>query len=186
MADSEHLIKKIANIMDSSKTQRIESWQDGIMRKAFEPITGTAEHICTEWLNRLSQVAAMLEHYHIQKTLDSKDEEIKRPQILEDIDTFFEGTTLSAIGSDIDDYKQKEGRYIKIRRTDSDVKFDCLPDIYSRTIDRISEEQYHQIANKARKLYFQAIAHLPHDKFRWESEDIITDVDPTGENNGHS
>lgn len=187
MNEKEEFIKKFSHLFDSSKIQKIESWQDGIMRKGFEPIHGTADVVCTEWLNRLSQVAAMLEHYYIQQKNKENKEEINRPDILKKIDTFFESTKLPSIASDIDDFTQKEGRYITIKRTDSEEEFDCLPDIYGRTIDRISEEQYHYITNQARKLYFQAIAHLPHDKFKWESEEIIVDVDPTQrDNNGHN
>jgi len=173
MTENTELMKKIANLADGSRTSKIDSWQEGIMKKGFEPINGTADQICTEWLNRLSQVAAMLEHYHVINT-----EENNRPQILQDIDTFFDETTLPSIRSSIDDYKQKEGRYITIGRSDNDEKFDCLPEIYGRTIDRISEEQYTLISNKARKLYFRAIAQLPEDKFSWETEKVIVDVEP--------
>ena len=56
-------IKKLAKLMEGAKASKIEDFVTGVMRKSFDPVSGSAKAIYDEWSNRLAQVYSLLLHH---------------------------------------------------------------------------------------------------------------------------
>jgi len=163
-----NLLKQFAGL---SKKNKIEDYDTALLNNFFENITGTPREKYDQYCDRLILVAARIERYY----KDHDDE--SRPEILSNISIFL-NKPLPSIAPEIEDYTQREGRVITIKRGDKDVKCSCITETFNKTIDRISEEQYYEMVNEVRELLYLAIAELKENIIPWHKEGILVEVDP--------
>jgi hypothetical protein len=179
MTEEKQLLKKITNLFEESKKRKIIDYDGGMLQDIFEPITGNAEEKFDRWSDRLIRVAARLENLYMNK--DDK------PEVLNDIYTFFDGLKLPYISSEVkdDSVTIKYGRTIQIRREDNNQITTCPVEIFNDIAQTIRHEQYMPLIAEIKRLFTRAVAVLQQTEFSWHRNDLIEEINPQmEENNG--
>lgn len=157
-------------------------FDSGLLHSSFEKITGSSEDKYEELTQRLINVLSRL--YNL-KPKNENNKEFNH--IIKEIEKFFDEDELPIVTTDVNDYKEREGRIISLKRDDVDVPSSCVPEIFNKAIDRIGQEQYFKINNKIKLLIAKAKGLLDDTVFNWHREDMIEEITPgMEENNGGS
>jgi len=171
VSDKDDQLKKMMNILGETRGKKITDFDTGILIEQFETLKGNPEEQYNEACKRLLHVYTRL------KKLEIKDAE----PILDEIEEFFEKAKLDTVSPSVDDYSEKEGRTIKITRSDdTSAKYSCTQEIFHETMRNIRMEQYFPLINKVQLLEAKAMAYLK-DSIPWHNTDILEEIDPTME-----
>jgi len=162
------ILKKLSQV---SGKKSFEDFDTGLLDILFEPTMGTSEEKYNKTCDKLVLVLARLKKIYM-------DNKMKEPQIISDIESFFDESRLPFVSPTIEDYTQREGRIITINREDQNYKISCTMENFNKIVDRITEEQYGVLTNKAKKLLGKAVPYLADEIFKWHRDDLIVEVEP--------
>lgn len=170
MKEKEEMEKQIKP-NEYQKHRRIRDYDSGLLQTIFEDITGSPDDIFNRWCERLIRISARIKNL-------AKDDE--KPDILDKIEAFFTTSELPSITTDVNDYKQNEGRVIDIK-TSGKEPFSCTTEIYPTIEKSLREEQYLELTNKVRWLVAEAISVLEKTELTWH-RDGFSAINLTKEN----
>jgi len=168
----EKKFNELYKLMTSGKSKKeVYDFDSALLNDVFEDITGSPEERFDKICNKLGRVLSRLEREYI----DQED----KPEIIEEIEDFLDNTVLPATGPSVEDYQQREGRITTITRDDKKTEHSCTDETFNKTMDRIEKEQFLTLINKAKRLYFKAVAYL--EDIVWHREELDVEVDPDWE-----
>lgn len=167
--DNAKKFDELYKLLSAGKTHKeVYDFDSGLLNDIFEDLTGNAEERYDKICTKLSRVLSrLIRHYK-----DSDD----KPDIIAKIQRFLDSSILPSAGPNIEDYQQREGRIINIKREDSKISFSCTDETYNKTIERIEKEQFILLINQAKSLYSEAIAYL--EDIVWHRKDDV-EIDPS-------
>jgi len=161
--DDKKIMEYLKNI-SGKHTREIDDFDSALLYELFEGTTGTPREKYDKLCDRLVLVASRLEKQYLTENNGSD-----RPDILSKIEGFLKDSKLSEVSPNIEDYAQREGRVISILSNDKKLKCSCTYEIFNKTVDRITEEQYFQL---------MTIAELKESSIPWHKNDWVEELNP--------
>jgi len=165
LSDEKDLIKKLTKLMTDTKKQKITDFDTGLLEESFEHITGKPSEKFDRYCDKLINIATRIEN------LKQKEENGKYDKILDEVEYFLENVKLPYISTEVNDYKQKSGRYITIKRSDVEGSSEsCEMENFDKRVDIIRDEQYFVLTVKTRHLIEKAKPYLDDVVFSWHKK----------------